>query len=144
MSIDFTVAICTYNGAQRLPEVLACLRSQTGTESIAWKILIIDNNSTDNTADVIATYQRQWSLSVPGDYCFEAQQGSAWARKRAIKEANSPLIGFLDDDNLPDPNWVAAAYHFGQEHPQAGAYGSQIHGAARAMQRQLVGIIRLT
>ena len=129
MSIDFTVAICTYNGAERLPEVLDCLRSQTNTEAIHWKILIVDNNSTDNTAGIVATYQKNWPLAAPIEYCLETQQGSAWARKRAIKEANSPLIGFLDDDNLPNPTWVAAAYQFGQDHPQAGAYGSQIHGA---------------
>jgi hypothetical protein len=37
-------------------------------------------------------------------------------------------VGFLDDDNIPAPNWVAAAYAFAQEHPAAGAYGSRIHG----------------
>lgn len=37
------------------------------------------------------------------------------------------MIGFLDDDNYPVSNWVAAAYVFSKIHPQAGAYGSQIH-----------------
>jgi cellulose synthase/poly-beta-1,6-N-acetylglucosamine synthase-like glycosyltransferase len=38
------------------------------------------------------------------------------------------LIGFLDDDNLPAPDWVAQAYSFAQEHPRGGAYSGQIHG----------------
>ena len=42
--------------------------------------------------------------------------------------ANSPLIGFLDDDNIPAQDWVAAAYEFAQKYPKAGAYASQIHG----------------
>ena len=47
---------------------------------------------------------------------------------QAVKEARGSLIGFLDDDNLPASDWVISAIRFYQEHPQAGAYGSQIHG----------------
>ena len=126
--INFTVAICTYNGAKGLPEVLERLRSQVGTESIFWEIIVIDNNSTDNTAQVVKEYQSNWSEAYPIRYCFEPEQGLAFARRCAIREAHGSLIGFLDDDNLPDPNWVAEAYRFGQSHPQAGAYGGQIHG----------------
>ncbi|NES80084.1 MAG: glycosyltransferase family 2 protein [Moorea sp. SIO2B7] len=128
MSIDFTIAIPTYNGENRLPEVLDKLLVQVNTENISWEIIIIDNNSTDNTFKIVQDYQNNWHQSYPLRYCFEAQQGAAFARKRAIKEANAPLIGFLDDDNIPASDWVAAAYLFGKEHPNAGAYGSQIHG----------------
>jgi glycosyltransferase involved in cell wall biosynthesis len=126
--VDFTVAICTYNGEERLPDVLDKLRSQIGTESISWEILVIDNNSKDGTANLVKNYISNWPKSCPLKYCFEAQQGLAFARRCAVQEANSELIGFLDDDNLPYPNWVVEAYKFGQEHPEAGAYGGQIHG----------------
>lgn len=128
MSPEFTVAICTYNGEHRLPEVLERLRSQVGTETFCWEILLVDNNSTDNTAELIRTYQADWPDTHPIRYCFEPRQGSAYARKRAVEEANSDLIGFLDDDNIPALDWVAAALTFGQTHPKAGAYASQIHG----------------
>jgi hypothetical protein len=61
-------------------------------------------------------------------YCLETEQGAAFARVRAVQEAKSELVGLLDDDNLPAPDWVAAAYVFGKAHPNAGAYASQIHG----------------
>ena len=124
--MDFTVAICTYNGDKRLPQVLDCLKLQIDT-SFAWEVLVIDNNSTDDTANVVANYQSGWKTTSLR-YCFEPEQGAAFARQRAIKESSASLVGFLDDDNLPDPNWVAAAYSFGQEHPLAGAYGSRIRG----------------
>lgn len=126
--VDFTVAICTYNGETRVPEVLDSLRSQANTNQFSWEILVVDNNSTDNTARLIREYQENWGDRVKLKYCFESQQGAAFARKRAIKEVRSPLVGFLDDDNVPSPDWVAAAYEFSLEHPKAGAYGSQIHG----------------
>ncbi|MCP2730928.1 hormogonium polysaccharide biosynthesis glycosyltransferase HpsE [Symplocastrum sp. BBK-W-15] len=128
MMVDFSVAIRTYNGEQRLPEVLDRLKTQVGVDNISWEIVIIDNNSTDNTAKIIEQYQSDWCNSYPLKYYFEPKQGASFARKRAIQEAQGFLIGFLDDDNVPTANWVASAYAFGKLHPQAGAYGSRIHG----------------
>jgi glycosyltransferase involved in cell wall biosynthesis len=128
MSLDLTVAIPTYNGESRLSKVLEHLQRQQGIENLNWEILVVDNNSKDNTAKLIQTYQINWPPGVPLRYCFESEQGLAFARNKAITEAKGELVGFLDDDNLADPNWVISAYKFGQEHPQAGAYGSQIHG----------------
>ncbi|GAX36380.1 hormogonium polysaccharide biosynthesis glycosyltransferase HpsE [Nodularia sp. NIES-3585] len=125
--LNFTVAIPTYNGASRLPELLERLRNQINTENLAWEIIVVDNNSTDNTAELIKSYQENWQCSYPLKYCFEAQQGAAYARKRAVLEARGKFIGFLDDDNYPLSNWVAAANAFAKEHPHVGAYGSQIH-----------------
>ena len=124
---DFTVAIPTYNGASRLPELLERLQNQLDTENMNWEIIVVDNNSTDNTAQVVQNYQESWQYPYPLKYCFEAKQGSAYARQKAVAEAKSELIGFLDDDNYPLSNWVATAYNFAQKYPQAGAYGSQIH-----------------
>jgi glycosyltransferase involved in cell wall biosynthesis len=120
--IDFTVAIPTYNGETRLPEVLDKLLAQINTETFDWEVIVIDNNSTDNTAKIVQNYQANWPQLR---YFQEQKQGAGFARQRAVEEAKSPLIGFLDDDNLPAPDWVSAAYKFGKEYPQAGAYASQ-------------------
>ncbi|WP_016952107.1 hormogonium polysaccharide biosynthesis glycosyltransferase HpsE [Anabaena sp. PCC 7108] len=126
--VDFTVAICTYNGGNRVLDVLEKLRLQIGTEKLIWEILVIDNNSTDHTAEVIKNYLSNWTETYSLKYFFEPEQGLAFARRCAIREAQSDLIGFLDDDNLPYPNWVIEAYKFGQIHGDAGAYGGQIYG----------------
>ncbi|MGC1308967.1 MAG: hormogonium polysaccharide biosynthesis glycosyltransferase HpsE [Phormidesmis sp.] len=133
--VDFTVAIPTYNGAQRLSQLLERLRSQTGTEHFSWAILVVDNNSSDNTADVVRQYQAKFSqkgsdTTLPEvHYAFEKRQGAAFARLKAMATATTEWVGFLDDDVIPAPDWVATAYAFGQDHPKAGAYGGQIHGA---------------
>ena len=126
--LDFTVAIPTYNGATRLAKVLDRLRNQINIEQISWEIIVVDNNSQDHTKKVVQEYQASWPKSYPLKYVFEAEPGAAFARNRAVSEARGKLIGFIDDDNLPEPNWVAAAYEFAQLHPDAGAYGSQIYG----------------
>ncbi|MEH1907821.1 hormogonium polysaccharide biosynthesis glycosyltransferase HpsE [Nostoc sp.] len=127
-NIDFTVAIPTYNGQSRLPELLERLQNQLYTEHLSWEIIVVDNNSTDNTAKVIQTYQQNWQCPYPLKYLFETKQGAAHARQRAIEEAKGTFIGFLDDDNYPTSTWVAAAYAFGEQHPLAGAYGGEVHG----------------
>ncbi|MDV3352892.1 glycosyltransferase [Leptolyngbyaceae cyanobacterium CCMR0082] len=125
---DFTIAICTYNGAQRIPAVLDRLQQQLNTQILRWEVFVIDNNSSDSTAAVVQEYQQKWSSDIPLRYLFEGRQGAAYARQLAMETAKSELVGFLDDDNLPADNWVATAYKFGQQHPHVGAYGSQIYG----------------
>lgn len=124
-----TVAIPTYNGERRLPELLDKLRRQINTEDFQWEILVVDNNSTDNTIQVIRDYQANWPGNYPLRYCRETKQGVGFARQRALSESTSTWVGFLDDDNIPTENWVASAYEFGRKHPKAGAYGSQSHPA---------------
>lgn len=118
--MDLSVVICTYNGAGRIGQVLDGVRSQVQTDSITWEVLVIDNNSQDHTKQVVEAYPEV-------RYVFEAQQGTAFARSRAVKEAQGQWIAFIDDDTVPDENWVAQAYQFTQTHPEIGAFGGQIH-----------------
>lgn len=125
--VDFTVVIPTYNGAHRLPKVLDALRSQVNTKSIQWEILVVDNNSSDSTQQLIKNLQTNWSSSSSLRYTHESQQGAAFARQRGMQEADSDWIGFLDDDVIPTSDWVATAYAFRNSRPQLGAYGGHIH-----------------
>ncbi|WP_414572280.1 hormogonium polysaccharide biosynthesis glycosyltransferase HpsE [Nostoc sp. CCY 9925] len=126
--LDITVAIPTYNGATRLPKILDKLLTQTGVQNLKWEILIVDNNSSDNTSEVIQNYQKLYNGNCDLRYSFEKEQGAAFARLRAVREARGELIAFLDDDNLPAPDWLAEGYAFGLEYPQAGVWSGQIHG----------------
>lgn len=139
VSMDFSIVICTYNGGDRLPDLFERLKQcwefrpggdsrGAGAQLLQWEILVVDNNSSDGTAAVVRQAQQDWPEAYPLRYCFEARQGASYARELGVKEARSALIGFLDDDNLPAADWVYAAYGFAQDYPQAGAFGSQIHG----------------
>ncbi|MBN3910030.1 MAG: glycosyltransferase family 2 protein [Nostoc sp. NMS1] len=127
-SLDFTVSIPTYNGAKRLPKVLDLLLNQTGVENLNWEIIIIDNNSKDDTNKISEYYQKFSNQNFSVRYFLEKEQGIAFARMRAINEARGEFIAFIDDDNLPKNDWVLQSYLFGKEHPQAGAWSGQIHG----------------
>lgn len=123
---DFTVAIRTYNSEASLPRVLDKLKTQVRVEDIKLEIIIVDNNSSDRTCEIIQDYQDNWNLPYPLKYYCEPHQGAVFTRQRAIKEAKGNFVGFLDDDNVPNDDWISQAYHFGQQHPVAGAYGGKI------------------
>lgn len=139
--MQFTVAIPTYNGARRLPLVLDALGRQRVPPEVDWEIVVVDNNSTDATAAVVAQYQAQVhqfqpssaqtapAIAVPLRYVMELRQGAAYGRQRAIAVALGDWVGFLDDDNVPDDDWVAAAVAFVRDRGGAiGAISSQIRG----------------
>lgn len=126
--IDLTIAIPTYNGSQRLPAVLDRLKAQVDTNSLAWEVIVADNNSKDDTAAIVRQYQQQWCQDNPLRYAFVGEQGAAFARQRAVEIARGSIVAFLDDDNVPEADWVTNVHGFALAHPEAGAFGSQIHG----------------
>jgi glucosyl-dolichyl phosphate glucuronosyltransferase len=96
-----SLAICTYNRAALLPRALESVARQRLNAEI--EILIIDNGSTDNTRDVVASWQR----TLPGiRYILEPKPGIAHARNRALKEARGEYLAFIDDDAWADSNWL--------------------------------------
>jgi glycosyltransferase involved in cell wall biosynthesis len=97
-----TVAIPTYNRASRLRETLASLAQQDFPAG-RWELLVIDNNSTDETAAVVAEFAGQ---TPPPRYVRETRQGLDYARNRAIGEAQGDIIVFADDDILAGPGWL--------------------------------------
>jgi glucosyl-dolichyl phosphate glucuronosyltransferase len=100
-----TVAIATYNRAHLLPGLFDALAAQATPSGLAWEIVVVDNNSRDDTK---ATIERLASmLPVHLRYVHETRQGMSHARNRAIHEAHGALIGILDDDVLPARDWVA-------------------------------------
>lgn len=101
------VAFCTYNRAERLPDLVGALRAQACP--IPFEILAVNNNSKDNTVAVLEQLVREPGASLR--YVTETRQGIVPARNRAIEECiNADYMLFLDDDELPQPGWVAAAY----------------------------------
>jgi glycosyltransferase involved in cell wall biosynthesis len=119
-----SVCICTFNGANRIEAVLAALARQKLNDG-DWEALVIDNASTDGTGEVAARFIQD-ELGGRGCVVREPQLGLSYARTRAAREAQGEIICFLDDDNIPAPNFVAAAVQAFAEHPKAGVIGGKV------------------
>lgn len=126
--MDITVAIPTYKGADRLPMVFMALQHQRHCSKVRWEIRVIDNNSHDHTHEVIQRWQEGGSLPVPLYYHQELRQGAAFARQRGMAEAQGEWVAFLDDDNVPELDWLAAVVAFRHHSPRLGAFGGRIQG----------------
>ena len=122
---SINIVICTYNNAKLLDRTLSTIAKQQVDPSIEWSVLVVDNNSTDETSAVVRRIA--FNSSIPGlRVVHEPQQGLSYARRRAVRESLSQLIAFVDDDCLLSPDWVQQAVSFCQSHPKAGAVGGKV------------------
>ncbi|MGH7233318.1 MAG: glycosyltransferase [Nitrospiraceae bacterium] len=111
MAIDFSVIICTYNRSANLKAALSSLAQMNLPGALQWEVIVIDNNSTDDTKKVVAEFARS-ALVVK--YIFEPVQGLSHARNRGVRESNGAVLSFIDDDVVVAPDWlleVRNAFH---------------------------------
>jgi len=101
-----TVTIQTYNRAETLAITLESLRVLRCPESVDYEILVVDNNSSDHTPEVIHKYTQMLAPHLRS--VFESKQGLSHARNRALNEAKGEIVCFLDDDVKVDPEWLEA------------------------------------
>src|SRR5688572_12728930 len=102
--IDVTVVVCTFNRADMLRNALISLLKLETEAQFRFEVLVVDNNSTDHTAEVVA--QLAQDASAPLRYVREVRQGHASARNRGIQEARGDWIASFDDDQLADARWL--------------------------------------
>jgi glycosyltransferase involved in cell wall biosynthesis len=101
-----TVLICTYNRADLLGETLDSL-ALSRTDGLGWNVLVVDNNSTDDTYDAVAS--RVANFPVELRYVFEGHQGKSNALNTGLAETDAAIIVFTDDDVRVGEEWLEAA-----------------------------------
>ena len=102
-----TFAFCTYNRADRLEKLVTAMRTQLCP--IPFEILAVNNNSSDNTLDILEHLSQQPGVKLR--FVTESEQGIVPARNRAITESfDSDILVFIDDDEIPQPGLLCAAY----------------------------------
>jgi glycosyltransferase involved in cell wall biosynthesis len=102
--IRITVVICTYNRARSLVKALESVVASELPSSIQWEVLVVDNNSSDETPQVAEGFRQRY----PGRfrYLFEPQQGLSNARNAGILKARGEILAFMDDDVTVEPTWL--------------------------------------
>jgi glycosyltransferase involved in cell wall biosynthesis len=117
-----TVAICTWNRARLLDQTLSEMRKLFIPSGVDWEVLIVNNNCTDDTDDVISRYKHD----LPVRRLFEPKPGLSNARNRAQDEADGGVILWTDDDVLVDQGWLAAVSGAAARYPQAAGFGGPV------------------
>lgn len=101
------------------------LRSFTQMEipfGLEWEVVVINNNSPDDTASVLETFASR----LPLRYFLEPRQGIAHARNRAVLEARGDFVLWTDDDVRVKPNWLRGYTDAIAAHPECGFFGGPV------------------
>jgi len=118
-----SIVVSTYNRETLLKQCLESLCAQTLAKN-KFEVIIIDNNSTDNTKETAHSFTAQYDNFR---YVSESKQGLSYCRNRGIKESNAEYIAFIDDDGKAEPDWAEKiVYSFNNVKPAPSAVGGII------------------
>ncbi len=108
------VCICTYNRPEGLANLLDQLTLLSPTKPDA--VVVIDNHAGGEGAALCEKRRADYPIDL--DYAVEPQAGISFARNAAVALAltkQADLIGFLDDDEWPEPQWLAELIRVSRE-----------------------------
>lgn len=111
-----TVIVVNWNGGELLTQ---CLRALAGQSLPPARILVVDNGSTDGSAEL--------AEAIPGVTLRKTGEnlGFAAANNRAFQECDTEFVALLNPDALPEPDWLASLVAAAQAYPDAAAFGSR-------------------
>lgn len=116
-----TVIFSTFNGGMRLKETLSAF-SKLAHPDFGFGIIAVNNNSTDNSGDILNEYK----CSLPLTVLWEEKQGKNHALNNALQKADGDLIVFTDDDVIPDKEWLINLVEAARIHTAFDIFGGTI------------------
>jgi glycosyltransferase involved in cell wall biosynthesis len=142
-----SVVICCYNSAGRIEDTLRHVAAQRASPDLAWEVVIVDNASTDGTADAAALVWEQLGCHAPLRVVVERELGQMHARRTGVHTARYDLISFVDDDNWISSSWLELVVEIFRNHPDVGACGGKnspiVQGPAPTWLPQVAGAFAL-
>lgn len=102
-----TILICTYNREAMLGPTLDSIGALRCPPDVRWEVLVVDNNSTDETKAVVGG--RQAAFPTLLRYAFEPRQGKSFALNTGCALAAGAVIAYTDDDVRLPAGWLESA-----------------------------------
>lgn len=123
-NLKIAVIICSYNRADYIINAVESLYQQTLPKE-AFEVLVVDNNSIDNTGELVQDYITSHD-DLNLHYLTESRQGASYARNTGAAFAKAPLLCFMDDDAVAEKDYLERIINFFNSHPEANGLGGRI------------------
>jgi len=98
-----SVIIPTRNRSDSVGRLLRSIQGTRDLDKISLEVLVVDNGSTDDTAEYLKETSMKWSLIRP---FFEGRAGKNFALNKGIQEAKGEFLCLMDDDIVVEPTWL--------------------------------------
>lgn len=119
-----SIIICCFNSALKLPKTIEHLACQVVPDQMPCEIVIVDNASTDNTAETAYALWRKYDRSdISFTVVSQPKPGLSFAREKGISEAHFEVLIFCDDDNWLANDYISTAYELMTNDERIGALG---------------------
>jgi glucosyl-dolichyl phosphate glucuronosyltransferase len=119
--VKISVILCSYNRANSLATALESIAASQMPATVDWELLVVDNNSKDQTRDVVEEFVRRFPSRCR--YLFEPRQGKSYALNTGVREARGEILAFVDDDVTVDTKWLQNLSAVFKDEQWAGAGG---------------------
>ena len=116
-----TVLMATHNGADTLPQVLEAY-CKLDPPNHEWRLIVVDNGSTDRTKDVIGSFKS----NLPLTYVYEPKLGKNVALNAGLLHAHGDFMVMTDDDAVPKPDWLLQMCLAADSQPSFSIFGGAI------------------
>jgi len=93
-------------------------------EAVTWELIVVDNNSDDDTRMTIEEFKHKSVLPIK--YLFEKNQGKSYALNAGIQAAEGDIVAFTDDDCIVDDRWLASMVREFQFDPSLSMLGGRV------------------
>lgn len=118
-----SIIVCCYNASERLPDTLTHLSNLVVNASVELELIVVDNNSQDQTVNVASENWQSLGTPFPIKFVAEKKPGLSFARRAGVLAAKFDLCVFCDDDNWFSPDYAATAIEIMNDHPEVGVLG---------------------
>lgn len=130
---DYSIIIPAYNEANQLPSTLKAILSAMSAVPERGELIVVDNNSKDNTAQVA----EQHGATV----VFEPINMISRARNAGARAATSPVLVFIDADTRPSAELLSATLeHMARDDRAGGGAQVQLDPPPNRLTRQLAAL----
>jgi glycosyltransferase involved in cell wall biosynthesis len=119
-----SIIVCTYNREDYLVKCLQHLSRQSAKKDL-YQVLVINNNSTDDTEKVCLNFKKTHS-DIQFCHLIEKRQGLSFCRNRGLKESTGELISYIDDDAFADNDFTGNLIDYFQLNPEVSAIGGKV------------------